>query len=167
MNTSPSKDLSGTIGWTARSTSSFTHGENNMTKFKTLGALCLMAALAAASPALARDGRGGGGPRGNGGFHASGAQFAGSGVRGGGYGGGYRSGGFRGGGVGPGIAAGLVAGAVLGGAYYGAPGYYGNSYAYDNGYDGGYDNGYAVSSGYDCQPGTWFRDEYGRRHLCQ
>jgi len=54
-----------------------------MTKFKTLGALCVVAALAAASPALARDGRGGGGPRGNGGFHAGGAQFAGSGVRGG------------------------------------------------------------------------------------
>ena len=124
-----------------------------MTKFKTLGALCVVAVLAAASPALARDGRGGGGPRGNGGFHAGGAQFAGRGV--------------RGGGVGPGIAAGLIAGAVLGGAYDGAPGYYDNSYAYDNGYDGGYENGYAASNGYDCQPGTWFRDEYGRRHLCQ
>jgi len=41
------------------------------------------------------------------------------------------------------------------------------AYAYDNGYGGGYDNGYAASNGYDCQPGTWFRDEYGRRHLCQ
>jgi hypothetical protein len=58
---------------------------------------------------------------------------------------------------------------VLGGAsgYYGSPGYYGDSYAYDNGYDGGYDNGYAASSGYACQPGTWFRGEDGRRYLCQ
>jgi hypothetical protein len=58
---------------------------------------------------------------------------------------------------------------VLGGAsgYYGSPGYYGDSYAYDNGYDGGYDNGYAASSGYACQPGTWFRGADGRRYLCQ
>ncbi len=45
------------------------------------------------------------------------------------------------------------------------------SYAYDNGYgynDGyGYDNGYARRNGFVCQPGTWFRGEDGRRHLCQ
>ena len=80
---------------------------------------------------------------------------------------------FRGGrgGIGPGIAAGLVAGAVIGGAYNGGygygPGYYDDSYAYDNGYNGGYDNGYAVRNGFVCQPGTWFRGEDGRRHLCQ
>jgi hypothetical protein len=39
------------------------------------------------------------------------------------------------------------------------------SYAYDNGY--GYDNGYARRNGFVCQPGTWFRGEDGRRHLCQ
>jgi hypothetical protein len=65
----------------------------------------------------------------------------------------------------------VVAGAVLGGGgYYGggyAPGYYDDSYAYDNGYDGSYDNGYAARNGFTCQPGTWFRGEDGRRHLCQ
>ena len=40
-----------------------------------------------------------------------------------------------------------------------------DSYAYDNGY--GYDNGYAARNGFVCQPGTWFRGEDGRRHLCQ
>jgi len=74
-----------------------------------------------------------------------------------------------------------VAGAVIGGAgYYGGygpgpgygPGYYDDSYAYDNGYNGGYDNraydnGYAARNGFVCQPGTWFRGEDGRPHLCQ
>ena len=32
---------------------------------------------------------------------------------------------------------------------------------------GGYDNGYAARNGFVCQPGTWFRGEDGRRHLCQ
>jgi hypothetical protein len=59
----------------------------------------------------------------------------------------------------------------LGGAaygYYGDPGY-GDSYAYDSGaYDNGYyDNGYANSNGFVCQPGTVFRGEDGRRHICQ
>jgi hypothetical protein len=132
---------------------------NSMTKFKTLGAICLAISLAAASPALARAGHGGAGFHG-GGFHGGGAHFAGGGFRGGGFHGG------RGGiGVGPGIAAGLVAGAVIGGGYgyYGGPGYYDNSYAYDNGYNGGY----AARNGFVCQPGTWFRGEDGRPHLCQ
>jgi hypothetical protein len=105
-------------------------GEISMTKFKTLGAICLAVSLAAASPALARSGHVGGGFHG-GGFHGGGAHFA---------GGGFRGGGYRGGGIGPGIAAGLIGGAVLGGAYgyYDAPGYYDDSYGY---YDNGpYDN---------------------------
>jgi hypothetical protein len=65
----------------------------------------------------------------------------------------------------------LIAGAVAGGGYgyYGgySPGYYDDSYAYDNGDDGAYDNGYAVQNGFVCQPGTWYRGEDGRRHLCQ
>jgi hypothetical protein len=99
----------------------------NMTKLKTLGAICLALSLAAASPALAGGMRGGHG----GGFHSGGAHFAGSGFRGGGY---------RGGGIGPGVAAGLIAGSVIGGAYgyYGAPDY-GDSYGYYDGYDN-YDN---------------------------
>jgi hypothetical protein len=58
---------------------------------------------------------------------------------------------------------------VIGGAgYYGAyDSGYGDSYAYDNGNDGAYDNGYAVRNGFICQPGTWFRGDDGRRHLCQ
>ena len=45
---------------------------------------------------------------------------------------------------------------------------YDNGYGYDNGYAvQGYDNGYAARNGFVCQPGTWFRGEDGRRHLCQ
>jgi hypothetical protein len=114
---------------------------------------------------MARGAHGGGGAA-----HAGGAHFAGGGahVAGGAHfgGGGFRGGGYRGGGVGPGIAAGIVAGSVLGGAYgyYGAPAYYGDSYAYDN---GGYNGYYNDPNGFVCQPGTWFRGEDGRRHLCQ
>jgi hypothetical protein len=140
-------------------------GETVMTKFGTIGAACLAVALAASSPALAQGRHMGGG------FHAGGAHFAGGGFRGGGFHGGR-------GGFGPGIAAGLAAGAVIGGAgYYGGygPGYYDDSYAYDNSdgayaYDNGYgayDNGYGARNGFVCQPGTWFRGEDGRRHLCQ
>jgi hypothetical protein len=131
-----------------------------MRKFGTIGAACLAVVLAAASPALARGGHGGGGH--GGGFHGGGAHFA---------GGGFRGGGFRGGrgGFGPGIAAGVIAGAALGAGagYYGGygPGYYGDSYAYD---DGGYGYApYAAQNGFVCRPGTWFRGEDGRRHLCQ
>lgn len=125
-----------------------------MIKFATLGAACLAAALAASSPVLARDGHRGAG------VYTGGPHFSG--------GGGYR------GGIGPGIAAGLIAGAVIGGAgYYGGygPRYYDDSYAYDNGYDNGYvgsyDAGYAARNGFVCVPGTMFRGEDGRAHLCQ
>jgi hypothetical protein len=121
-----------------------------MTKLAMIGAACLAAALATASPALARDGHGGGGGFHGGGFH----------------GGGFHRGGF---GVVPGIAAGVIAGAALGsyGAY--GPGYYDDSYAYDNGngYNRIYDEGYAARNGFVCRPGTWFRGEDGRPHLCQ
>jgi hypothetical protein len=70
-----------------------------MTKFKVLGALCLAAALTAASPVLARGFHAGAG------MHSSGAHFAGG-------DGGWRGGGFRRGGFGPGIAAGVIAGSV-------------------------------------------------------
>ena len=40
-----------------------------------------------------------------------------------------------------------------------------DSYAYDNRY--GHDNGYGRRNGFVCQPGTWFRGEDGRGHLCQ
>jgi hypothetical protein len=118
-----------------------------MTKLAMIGAACVAVVLATASPALAAGhGRGG-----HGGFH----------------GGGFHGGGF---GVGPGIAAGVIAGAALGAygpGYAYSPGNYDDSYAYDNGYNGAYDNGYAARNGFVCQPGTLFRGEDGRRHLCQ
>jgi hypothetical protein len=156
-------------------------GETVMIRFGTIGAACLAVALASASPAFA------GGNR-SGGYHGGGAHFAGGGFRGGGArfaGGGFRGGGFGGAGILPGVAAGVVAGALLGGGpgyypgYYGGygPGYYNDSYAYDPGYStdidpnvgyiNTYDNGYAVRNGFVCQPGTWFRGQDGRNHLCQ
>jgi hypothetical protein len=73
---------------------------------------------------------------------------------------------------GPVGAAGVVAGAAVGTAAAIATAPFRNSYAYDNGYgyndNGyGYDDGYARRNGFVCQPGTWFRGEDGRRHLCQ
>jgi hypothetical protein len=137
-------------------------GETVMTKFGTISAACLAAALAIASPAFARSGHGAGGHGSS--FRGGSAHFAG--------GGGFRRGG---GGYGPGIAAGLIAGAAIGSSGYYGPGHYDDSYAYDNGYNGasdngyngGYDNGYAVRNGFVCQPGTVFRGEDGRPHLCQ
>lgn len=146
-----------------------------MTKFKILGAVCVAATLAVVSPALARPGHVGGVRSGAHFASSGGTHFAGSGMRGGG----FRRGG---GGFGPGIAAGVIAGAALGGAYYAAdPGYYGDTYAYDPGYSGdsyAYDSGYNNNGGYTtgynanpngfvCQPGTMFKGEDGRRHLCQ
>jgi hypothetical protein len=58
-----------------------------------------------------------------------------------------------------------IAGAAVGTAAAIAAAPFRGSYAYDNGY--GYDNGYARRNGFVCQPGTWFRGEDGRRHLCQ
>jgi len=113
-----------------------------MTKLAMIGAACLAAVMATASPALARGGHHGGG------FH--------------------RGGGF---GVLPGIAAGVIAGAALGSygprSYGYGPGYYDDSYAYDNGNSRIYDEGYAARNGFVCQPGTLFRGEDGRPHLCQ
>ncbi len=131
-----------------------------MIRIGTIGAACLAVAFATASPAFAQGG--------NRGFHGGGAHFT---------GGGYRGGGFRGAGILPGIAAGVVAGAVLGGG----PGYYGgyqssydDLYAYEpaypyanNSYSYTYDPGYAARNGFVCQPGTVFRGEDGRNHLCQ
>jgi hypothetical protein len=144
-----------------------------MTKLGILGAACLSIALVA-TPALARPGFGGA----HGAAHISdgGARFS---------GGHFHGGGFRHG-FGPGIAAGVIAGAALGGyGYYNGygPGYYDDSYAYDPGYEPGYaysqgynpgyatnpvyDDSYATRNGFACQPGTLFRGEDGRTHLCQ
>ena len=141
-----------------------------MIRIGTIGAACLALALATAAPAFAQGGNRGGFHGGN--FRGGGgAQF---------WGGGYRGGGYGGAGILPGIAAGVVAGAVLGagpGYYSGYPGYYDNTYAYDPGYPvetypatgyvNTYDPGYAARNGFVCQPGTWFRGEDGRNHLCQ
>jgi hypothetical protein len=57
-----------------------------------------------------------------------------------------------------------IAGAAIGtaGAIATAP--FRDSYNYDRGYD--YDS-YMGPNGYACHPGTWFKGEDGRRHICQ
>lgn len=74
------------------------------------------------------------------------------------------------------VAAG-VAGAAIGtaGAIATAPfRAWDNSYAYDNSWDNrGWDNRgwdtrtYAQRNGFVCTPGTWFKGDDGRRHICQ
>ena len=66
---------------------------------------------------------------------------------------------------GPVDAAAGIAGAAVGTAAAIATAPYRGAYAYDNGYR--HDDGYARRNGFVCQPGTWFRGEDGRRHLCQ
>jgi hypothetical protein len=74
------------------------------------------------------------------------------------------------------VAAGVVGGALAtagaavdtAGAVATAP-FRGDSYAY---YNDGYNNGwngqsYAERNGFVCQPGTWFKGDDGRRHICQ
>ena len=56
-----------------------------------------------------------------------------------------------------------IAGVAVGTAAAIATSPFRGSYAYDNGYN----RGYAARNGFVCQPGTWFRGEDGRRHLCQ
>lgn len=73
--------------------------------------------------------------------------------------------------------AGDVAGAAIGtaGAIASAPfRAWDNSYAYDNSWDNrGWNNRgwdtrtYAQRNGFVCTPGTWFKGEDGRRHICQ
>lgn len=75
--------------------------------------------------------------------------------------------GIVGGGVGT---AGAIAGSAVNtaGAIATAP--FGNGpYAYNNGYNGDYrmSQSYAQLNGFVCQPGTFFRGEDGRRHICQ
>ena len=64
------------------------------------------------------------------------------------------------------VAAGVVGGAIgTAGAIATAP-FRNDVYAYNDGYYGrGYYGGY--NSGFVCQPGTTFRGEDGRRHICQ
>jgi hypothetical protein len=72
--------------------------------------------------------------------------------------------------------AGDVAGAAIGtaGAIATAPfRAMDNSYAYDNDWNNSWDNrgwdtrSYAQRNGFVCTPGTWFKGEDGRRHICQ
>jgi hypothetical protein len=71
------------------------------------------------------------------------------------------------------VAAGAVGRAVgTAGAIATAPfpghAYARDSYAYDpDGDRGWYGQSYAQRNGFVCQPGTWFRGEDGRPHLCQ
>jgi hypothetical protein len=68
---------------------------------------------------------------------------------------------------GPVDAAAGIAGAAVGTAAAIATAPFRDSYAYDNGNGYRYNNGYDNRNGFVCQPGTWFRGEDGRRHLCQ
>lgn len=64
--------------------------------------------------------------------------------------------------------AGAIAGGAVNtaGAIATAP--FRGGYAYDEGFDGGYrSQSYAQRNGFVCQPGTFFRGEDGRRHICQ
>jgi hypothetical protein len=66
---------------------------------------------------------------------------------------------------GPGeVAAGVVGGAIgTAGAIAAAP-----FAAFDGGYRGGYyRQSYAQRNGFVCTPGTWFKADDGRRHMCQ
>jgi hypothetical protein len=64
------------------------------------------------------------------------------------------------------VAAGVVNGAIgTAGAIASAP-FHSQSYAYNDGYYGrGYHGSY--KNGFVCEPGTMFRGEDGRRHICQ
>jgi hypothetical protein len=68
------------------------------------------------------------------------------------------------------VAAGIVGGAIgTAGAIATAP-FRGDSYAYyGDGYGRyrGYNDSYAARNGFVCQPGTWFKGDDGRRHICQ
>jgi len=76
------------------------------------------------------------------------------------------------------VAAGVVGGAIgtadaaidTAGAIATAP-LRNDAYAYDNSgghYNGGWDTrSYAQRNGFVCEPGTWFKGEDGRRHICQ
>jgi hypothetical protein len=69
----------------------------------------------------------------------------------------------------PGDVAAGVAGAAIGtaGAIATAPFRAADSYAYYNSGDRGWSQSYAERNGFVCQPGTYFRGEDGRRHICQ
>jgi hypothetical protein len=68
---------------------------------------------------------------------------------------------------GPVDAAASIAGVAVGAAAAIATAPLRDPYDGGYGYGYGYDNGYAARNGFVCQPGTWFRGEDGRRHLCQ
>jgi hypothetical protein len=82
---------------------------------------------------------------------------------------GYRDSGFWPGDVAAGVVGGAVgvAGAAVGtaGAIATAP--FRSSYNSYDGYNGVPRDSYAQRMGFVCQPGTWFRGEDGRRHICQ
>ena len=63
------------------------------------------------------------------------------------------------------VAAGVVGGAIGTAGVVTAP-FRNDSYAYNDGYYGrSYYRGY--NNGFVCEPGTMFRGEDGRRHICQ
>ena len=83
--------------------------------------------------------------------------------------GGYRDTGFWPGDVAAGAVGGAIsiAGAAVGTAGTIASAPFRNSYNSYDGYNGVARDSYAQRMGFVCQPGTWFRGEDGRRHICQ
>src|SRR3954464_470954 len=63
------------------------------------------------------------------------------------------------------VAAGVVGGAVGTAAAIATAPFRDDRYAYNEGYHWRYHGGY--NNGFVCQPGTIFRGEDGRRHICQ
>jgi hypothetical protein len=118
--------------------------KNLMTKLKLLAAIAVLSTVVVA-PAMAEQVY----HRGHGGYRDRGPVDAAAGIAG--------------------LAIGTAA-AIATSPFRGSYGYdngygYDSGYGYDNGYS--YDEGYARRNGFVCQPGTWFRGEDGRRHLCQ
>jgi hypothetical protein len=65
------------------------------------------------------------------------------------------------------VAAGVVGGAIGTGVAIATAPLRADSYAWDNGSRGGWTESYMKRNGFVCVPGTWFRGEDGRQHICQ
>ncbi len=65
------------------------------------------------------------------------------------------------------VAAGVVGGAIGTGVAIATDPFRANSYAWDNGGRNGWSESYMKRNGFVCVPGTWFRGQDGRQHICQ
>jgi hypothetical protein len=65
------------------------------------------------------------------------------------------------------VAAAVVGGAIGTGVAIATAPVRADAYAWDNGTRGGWTESYMKRNGFVCVPGTWFRGEDGRQHICQ